>query len=295
VPLDGARWQDIFDGAMPLLLDAAAARGAVVGAPDHGESVYASGPNFVSLPGYTEILTGRPPRACLDNECTGLDEDTILDEVVAAGHRAALFASWERLDRVAARAPAAVVWAGRHGRRGELPPDAELQVAVAEGERADPSPGLDDFRPDRYTAAAALRFLELQRPTFLFLGLGEPDEYAHRGDRDGYRASLRSADAILADLEERLAGMGERGRRTAIFVTADHGRAENFRDHGAFAPESSRVWLVALGAGIAGRGFVRAPARRHLADVAPTARALLGLETDRSAHAGHVLDELLTP
>ena len=70
--------------------------------------------------------------------------------------------------------------------------------------------------------------------------------------------------------------MGARGRHTTVLVTADHGRARNFADHGPRFPESGRVWLVAAGADVAQRGFVDA-SRHTLSDVAPTIRALLGI------------------
>ena len=101
VTLDGARWQDVLDPrTMPFLADIARTRGAVLGAPGKGE-IHASGPHFVSLPGYTEILTGRTPLGCKDNDCARVNAPTIADEVAARGEEAAVFASWERLDRAA--------------------------------------------------------------------------------------------------------------------------------------------------------------------------------------------------
>jgi arylsulfatase A-like enzyme len=79
---------------------------------------------------------------------------------------------------------------------------------------------------------------------------------------------------------------------TTLFVTADHGRARNFRDHGGFAPESGRVWLVAAGPAIAARGHVASPHERRLADIAPTLRAIAGLPADEAKNAGDVLTEL---
>src|SRR5690242_4007126 len=60
VTLDGTRWQDVFgpEELMPTLHRWMTAEGVSIGAPGHGE-IWASGPHFVSMPGYTEILTGR--------------------------------------------------------------------------------------------------------------------------------------------------------------------------------------------------------------------------------------------
>src|SRR5581483_9484330 len=93
------------------------------------------------------------------------------------------------------------------------------------------------------------------QPRFAFIGLGDTDEHAHRDDYAGYLESLRAADRFVGQLLATLAQLGEYGAETAVIVTTDHGRAANFSSHGAGAPESQRVWLVAGGAGL------RAPAR----------------------------------
>jgi hypothetical protein len=248
----------------------------------------------VSLPGYTEILGGRAPDACPSNECDGVSVPTLPDELHARGASVAAFSSWERIARVASsHAGDFPISAGRVVQfklDGVGPPlDETLRLGAA----ADPSPGTGEFRPDRYTAALALRYLERERPDFLFLGLGEPDEYAHRGNYRGYLDSLRLCDAVVGAAVDVLDRMGERGSKTTLFITADHGRARDFRSHGRAFPESARVWLVAAGAGIRARGLVDAPRARHLADIAPTARVLLGLARDPAPNAGEPMTELL--
>jgi arylsulfatase A-like enzyme len=143
----------------------------------------------------------------------------------------------------------------------------------------DPYPGVGRFRRDRTTAQRALAHLAHAGPDFLFLGLGEPDEFAHRGDYSGYIGSIRGADRVIGELVTTLAGMGARGEHTTVFVTSDHGRAKAFREHGGAYPESARVWLVAFGGAIRTRGALGTPAPHRLADLAPTARVILGLPT----------------
>lgn len=277
VTIDGARWQDVIDGdqLMPTLHALARDRGAFVGA-DARAAMRASGPNFVSLPGYTEIFTGRASVTCRDNDCPQTSTLTLLDRAVDAGLSVAAFASWEKLDRaVTARPGKFVVSAGRD--HDDVSP---------------PWPGGGAYRPDAKTAEAALDYLELREPDVLFLGLGDPDEYAHHGDVDGYRASLAFADTVLARLVDALDRMGDRGKATHLFVTADHGRANDFRSHGGHAPESSRVWLVGAGPRIRARGLSRSPHERRLADIAPTIATVIGIETARAFGSGEVLTEL---
>lgn len=293
VTVDGARWQEIFGGTdptrtstpyveakdlLPNLYRIERERGALLGSPGRG-SIAASGPAFVSLPGYTEILTGRPPEACQSNDCDRTIMPTVLDEAWASGAKVAAFSSWEPIGRAVTIAP------------------GHFFISCGSGGNTaiDPFPGGWHFRPDRMTSAAALSYLEKEQPDVLYVGLGEPDEYAHRGDYEGYLKSLRNADAFLGRLFATLDRMGERGAATNVIMTADHGRASTFRHHGRWAPESARVWLFAAGPGITHHGRVASPEERHLADVAPTIRVLVGLDPDRAADAGRPLAELVEP
>jgi hypothetical protein len=323
IVLDGARWQDVLMGVdgelaaearlsprvanqptMPRLMELARKRGAILGAPDSGTVMRASGPNFVSLPGYTEILGGHPPTACGNNECAATTKPTLADEARAwsvSSREVALFASWPDLVRVAALHPETmVVSAGRSVRASEsvLREDEGTSDLLDRGAGALAWPGEGDYRPDRFTAPLATRYLDAVHPRFLFLSLGDTDEYAHRGDYARYLDALRFADDTIARIVEIIDGMGDRGRRTAVYVTADHGRATDFRDHGGRWPESSRSWLVALG-DFPARGAIEAPRpasaesfvplERHLADIAPTAREWLGLPEVSDPGAGRAI------
>jgi hypothetical protein len=313
VVLDGARWQEVFvgsdprlsgapavpaDALMPALHALAAERGAALGAPGYGSAMRASGPNFVSMPGYREIFTGRRVHGCEDNDCPPARTDTVVDQARASFERpgdVAVIASWEMLEEAAAAHPASLVVSAGRSRTSHaewLREDAPSRRWLELGERADPFPGYGEFRPDRYTGALALRYLETERPRFLFIGLGEPDEYCHRGDYAGYLASLRTADDLLGHLSAALDRMGPRGRRTTVLVTADHGRGDDYRFHGRDYPESGRVWLVAAGRAIEARGLTRSVRSHRLADVAPTVRALLDLAPDDAPSSGAPLAEL---
>jgi len=293
VVIDGVRVTEAFD-AMPNLRRIAETRGAAIGAPGRA-ALSASGPNFVSMPGYVEIFTGRTADGCTDNACDGALVPTVADDAregAASDADVAVIASWPSIARAATFGrDRMVVSAGRRVASGAaiLEADDATRAPLARGAAASAHPGRGEFLPDRHTASLALAYLEAHRPRFLFVGLGEPDEYAHRGDWDGYIASLRAADGFVAALFTTLDRIDD--GRTLVMVTTDHGRAKDYRFHGGRHPESSRAWLVAAGAGVGARGFLdRAPHR--LADVAPTARAWLGLDADDHAAAGRAIAEL---
>jgi hypothetical protein len=320
VVVDGARWQDVFEGVdpklardkklrpdevvgpdelMPELYRITTTRGAAVGAPSHGEAIYASGPNYVSLPGYREILTGQRNGACVSNDCFHPVEATLADEFAARSvgwaTEVAVIASWPDLVRAAARYPErVVVSAGQQSgsTRHFLRYDAEASRLLDAGAKVPPYPGHRDFRPDRYTAAIALRYLRTQKPRFLFLSLGEVDAYAHKGLYREYLAALRHSDAVVGEIDYVLDELRAQGYPTTLVVTTDHGRSKNFAYHGIAAPESARAWLVATGTGISARGWVNAPVERRLADIAPTIRKLTGLPVVRTEGGGSALSEL---
>jgi hypothetical protein len=294
VTLDGVRWQEIFEGADPERADAAGLprgdartaraltpnlhrlffdQGTVLGDPRIGAPFLASGPNFVSLPGYVEIMTGAP------SGCDGNDCEPHLAWAIAgaAAHDApaAIFASWERIARaVPAGAAGLLVRAGR-----------------GPGEEAPPYPGNGEYLPDARTAAMAVDHLVRHRPRFLWVALGDTDEWAHRHDYRGYLDALRFADGFVGEIAAHLAGMGAFGARTTVVVTTDHGRDASFADHGGSA--SAGVWLMARGGLVKSHGPAPLLRPRHLRDIAPTLAAVLGEPVPRGDARGEVLDELL--
>lgn len=323
VAIDGVRADEVFGGVdpklaatqelsphevvtasrlMPNLHRLHDERGAALGAPGTGHEIRSTGPAWCSLPGYQEMLTGHPVRNCHDNLCAAVTRATIADDFAALPCSqpgdVAVIASWETIDRAAASHPSRIVIStGRtHGSmRHLLQSDPAIAGWLTLGEQAASWPGQDDYRPDALTAPLAIEYLRRRRPRFLFVGLGDPDEHAHRGDYHAYLQSLVDADRFLGDVTHLLEALEARGQATILVVTTDHGRAYDFRNHGADAPESGRVWLVVAGAGVRARGLVGARRQRYLADIVPTVRAMTNLAPDPSPESGTILDELLVP
>jgi hypothetical protein len=317
VVIDGVRWQEIFQGPeiglarrqwmlgklpkvadmLPVMYKRFFAGGVAIGGK--GAGFTASGPAFVSLPGYLEIMTGHPTVGCTTNQCEATTEPTLADEVRSLPDTkledVAVISSWEVIDRAASRdGSRIVVSAGRHGgvNRHKVRVNDAAKRAFDEGEQSVPFPGGYDYRPDRFTAPIALAYVAEQKPRFLFVGLGDTDEYGHGNDYPRYLESLGFADTFLGSLFETLDGLGEYGKNATVFVTSDHGRAKDFRNHGK-APESGRTWLLAAGAGIPVRGSLSLPNVRRLADIAPTIRVLLGLPGVDGESAGQPLGMML--
>jgi hypothetical protein len=299
VTIDGVRWQEIFGGVDPRLAEAARLplragstkrdllpnvhrlffeEGTVLGDPRLHGGIYASGPHYVSMPGYLEILTGATT-PCHDNDCGVHPATTLLDvvrrEASASVDEVAAVTSWEALGPVCA---------GDVGR-------AHVSSGRAATDRTPAYPGNQGYRPDRETSVAAIDHLLSHRPRFLWVSLGDTDEWAHRRDYRGYLDALRHADEFLAELAAHLEDMGEYGAHTTLLVTTDHGRDPGFANHGG--PDSAKVWLLARGASIASRGAIATESDRHLRDIAPTVRALLGVPQRSCEGCGAPIGEII--
>jgi uncharacterized protein (TIRG00374 family) len=318
VAIDGVRWQDVFEGVDSVLaaqaglqpaerLDAAqlvpnlhrlmTVDGAAVGAPGTDLPMRASGPNFVSLPGYMEMFTGRTDSGCTSNSCGDVPFSTIADDVARSGGVSVVIASWPGIAHAAAIDPEHVLMSiGRHGgaNRQVFEADPAVGALLRAAETADPAPGEEDFRRDLDTGNIACAYLESRRPSFLFVGLGETDEYAHQNDYRGYLKALRDADGVIGRLSADVERLNAGGHPSTLMVTTDHGRASGFSSHGGEHPESARVWLVASGAGIRARGHAASDSQRRLSDVSQTLRRVLGLPRASEGAAGAVMGELFS-
>lgn len=294
VAIDGVRPREIFDGEDPTFVKKRPLRSAkeltpnihALGVEGHllgkDERVTASGPNYVSLPGYTEMFSGARAVHCTTNECGRTQVPTIVDAMADHGQRAAVVTSWERICLAAAMDESKLdATCGRNHGTLDAEGDGTLDSLVDAAKTMGPGPGHDDYRPDAATAEIALRVLETKHPDFLFVGLGDTDEHAHQGNYDGYVSALTQADSFVGELRGRLGWLGERGQKTTIIVVTDHGRAANFRDHGGATPESRFGFMLVSGPLVA-RGT--GPGTDvSLSDVGRGAGKLLGLPAESNA------------
>lgn len=249
--------------------------GPVLGDPRLGEPFLASGPLYVSLPAYVEIMTG-VVSGCFGNECRPQVHWNVASEIARRdpARGAAVFPSWETIART-------------------LPPDPSIyrETGRRDGDPDPAYPGHGDYRPDRRTAEKAIHYLLRNKPRLLWVSLGDTDEWAHRGDYRGYIDSLRYADSFVGELCAHLEGMQEYREKTVVLVTTDHGREESFSHH--FSSTSAAVWLMARGGPIGRKGSVGLSSSRHLRDIAPTILSLYGIVGESCDSCGSVLGELI--
>jgi len=270
VTIDGVRWQDVFNGTnpamtkqkikapelLPNLYHYFVDNGLVIGK----KSLFvASGPAHISLPGYLEIMRGHPSHDCTTNEC----EPKLTTTVVDMFDNAAVFTSWETIRKaVSNNNDKYVVSCGRNY-RSEGWKKLELVDDTTFPQAWDPA-----YRPDETTQRAVLEYLKKYTPQFLWVGLGDTDEWAHAGRYDEYIAALVSADKFIGDLIKHF------DSDTTFIVTADHGRSNNWTFHGWDA-ESARDWIMMGGKKVPQKGFVKLPKTRALSNIFPTIKQLV--------------------
>jgi predicted AlkP superfamily pyrophosphatase or phosphodiesterase len=284
IVVDGVRPVDVFAGAeeargvpaepaaeLTPNLHELMSRGLVLGGTDSLRPMRANGPNFLSLPGYTEMLTGESP-SCQHNGCTERPDWTLVDAFRAAfvAHDdVAVITSWPNIGHIAASAEnLAFVSTGReHAEALALGPSGALDTAMERGRHSPEGLGGADYRPDANTIEVALAYTTIRTPAFLFVSLGDTDEHAHEGDYPAYLAALRQADAFIGEMVARSRTWTEEGHPTVVIVTTDHGRGDDFIDHDRDHPESAAVWMDAAGPGIADASAIPEEGAASLTDV----------------------------
>lgn len=266
ITVDGTRWQDVFavDARehLPNLYSQFVDRGIVVGRDSKFE---ASGWNHVSLPGYLEITRGHPSTSdCTDNYCR---PNPLGQNVADFFQTVAVFAGWDEIDLTFTHRPHTIVNIGRSIRS-----DAWKCWHLHDNQTF-PKFFSETYRPDSLTSSALYQWQAMPKvgmTRFVWLSLGDTDEWAHAGDRPRYLKSLEEADTMIGQLML----SAPKDEEATFIVTADHGRStHDWTTHGEYT--SGRLWLMMTGAGVPTRGWVTYDTTHTLSDVLPTIRTLL--------------------
>jgi hypothetical protein len=263
---------------MPFLWTVIAKQGQVFGDAEAGSvSRVTNGLRF-SYPGYNEMLSGFPDPRIDSNDPVANPNVTVLEwlnQKPAFAGRVAAFASWELLPWIL------------NEPRSKLPSNGDgppITNAATERERLineislDLPPYWGATRFDAATGIGALEYVRTRKPRVLYVMLGETDEWAHQRKYDLYLDSAWRNDRFIKRLWETAQSMPEYKGRTALVVTTDHGRGDSTKDwpnHGRETPASERIWIAAMGPGVAPRG-IRTGVATTQSQVAATVAALVG-------------------
>ena len=135
--------------------------------------------------------------------------------------------------------------------------------------------------PDSFVQVPLLDYVKSAHPRVLFVGYGDTDEWAHSGRYDLVLEAAHHADAFAHELWDTMQAMPQYRNKTTFIITADHGRGsglEQWKEHGVEEPGSENIWIAVMGPDTAPAGEHRGPPEIHQAQIAATIAALLGTD-----------------
>ena len=330
---DGLRWQEIFTGADPTLLNAknggiwdkeadlkraywrddvnerrkllfpfiwstVAAHGQIFGNQSKGSVARVTNTFWFSYPGYNEMLSGHADPRVNSNDFGPNPNVTVfewLNGLPDFHGQVDAFASWATFKDIF------------NVERSHLPVHAGQDLPY-KGE-AGPREALMNELTRSTTALESLvvydSFLQIPlmdsfakaQPRVLFVGYGETDDWGHMGRYDLLLHAAHAFDHYVEQLWNKLQSLPAYRDQTTFILTADHGRGSGpveWKDHGVKEQGSENIWIAVMGPDTAPLGERTGTAEVHQAQIAATVAALLGKDYRREAPAAApAIDEVL--
>jgi hypothetical protein len=235
---------------------------------------------FVSYPGYNELLTGAPDPLITNNTPLPNRNVTVLEWLNGRPGftgRVAAAAAWNVFVPIlnVGRSRLPVFVTQQQSRPGTVSP----RIAEIERWMSDIPPISPTENFDAFVYHAAVDMIDTYKPRVFYLALGEPDEWAHARRYDRYLHSIVRCDRFIRQLWEKLQALPQYRDTTSIVLSPDHGRGIepiDWTSHGKKVPHAEETWFAAFGPDTPARGERRDTAAVHQAQVAATVAALLG-------------------
>jgi Type I phosphodiesterase / nucleotide pyrophosphatase len=311
ITLDGMRWQEVFGGVDPALVqdkrftrdseeivkkfwsdDAAVRRkklfpffwttiaqqGQLYGNRNIGSNVENANRYRFSYPGYSEIFTGYPDTAVNSNDKVLNKNSNVLEFInKQKGYQGlvAVFSTWDVFPYILNK------WRGGIYVNADVDtlrfPSKEFQLLnTMQFLSAKPL----GYRLDILTYMAGKEYLQEFKPKVLYIAFDETDDFAHEGLYDQYLASAHAEDGMIGDLWNTVQSMPEYKNKTTLIVTCDHGRGdkikEQWKDHGENIEDAGHIWIAVLGPDTRAGGEVKTEATLYQKQLAATMASLLG-------------------
>jgi Type I phosphodiesterase / nucleotide pyrophosphatase len=321
---DGLRWQEVFTGADPTLLNekdggiwdkeadlrrefwrddpverrrallpflwnTVAVRGQIFGNQALGSVARVTNGLAFSYPGYNEMLTGHPDARINSNEFGPNPNVSVLEwlnTLPDLSGKVKVYATWATFKDIlnVARSHLPLQVGWDLPYQGTLTPQQELLNRLYQS-----TTRMDD--EDVYNAFMQVSLLDsfaTHQPRVLFIGYGETDNWAHAGRYDLVLHSAHLFDHFVAELWERLQALPAYRDTTTFIITTDHGRGSGpteWKEHGVEQKGSENIWIAVLGPDTAPLGERSRTGEVHQAQIAATVAALLGKDYPKAVPA----------
>jgi hypothetical protein len=313
ITVDGFRWQEIFTGAdaslisdpshtpdtstmkmlywdndpgerrkklLPFLWNVMAAKGQLYGNRHFGNHVNTANLYRFSYPGYNEIFTGETDILVSSNKRKQNGNVNVLEYLEAKDEfkgKVVAFTSWDVFPYILnEERNGLLVNSGYENMQGDNLTSAQQVINVVQTDAVNYK---GETRYDQLTFLTAKEYVQQHQPRVVFIGLGETDEYAHRGRYDLYLEQANKIDRMIAELWHWIQTTPGYKDNSSILITTDHGRGSRdskWTSHSAFIGGSSQTWLAMIGPGIQPLGEMKNEQQLYQQQVAGMIAGLVG-------------------
>lgn len=314
ITTDGFRWQEVFNGAdsllindekytpgdgtikalywsstpverrkklMPFFWNVIDKKGQLYGNRFFGNKANVVNPFAISYPGYNEIFTGNTNLAVSSNNKSPGPDISILEYLNNKEQfkgRIAVFTSWEVFPYILNEKRSQLIINSGYKEMNFTNSHREHMINLVQQVGVYKK---TDTRYDQLTFLAAKEYIQKHRPRVLYLGLGETDEFAHRGRYDLYLHQANQVDKMIAELWHWVQTTPGYKDNTSFIITTDHGRgnkSRNWSAHGEFIKGSTQTWIAILGPTIRPLGEIKEEGQVYQQQIAQTIAHLIGEE-----------------
>ena len=330
---DGLRWQEMFTGADPTLLNeknggiwdkeadlkrafwrddvnerrkalfpfiwtTVAAHGQIFGNQLKGSVARVTNKFWFSYPGYNEMLSGHADPRIDSNEFGPNPNITVfewLNGLPDLHGQVAVFATWNTFKDIfnVGRSHLPMQVGWDPPYKGEVGPREALL-----NELYRTTTQLEDTDVyDSFQQIPLLDSFARAQPRVLFVGYGETDNWGHMGRYDLLLHAAHSFDHYVEQLWNTLQRLPAYRDCTTFILTADHGRGSGpveWKEHGVEEKGSDNIWIAVMGPDTAPLGERTHVAEVHQAQIAATIAALLGKDYRKAVpQAAPPIEEVL--
>ena len=272
---DGVRWQDLFTGIDPKLMNEKAAGmgeggetlrkslwkptaeerraalmpffwntlvpgGVLLGNAAKGCSLAVSNGYRVSYPGYSEILTGRSQDDVIKgNDPIRNPTPSFLQLLKAHSalrtEQVAVFASWKVFHAIAENRQGDIYI--NAGYEDSTLPAKSRKIELLNQLQSEARFLDSSSRHDAFTFELAMEYLAAVQPEHLYISFDETDDWAHNKRYDQVLESLQFFDRAIHRLWTFLQKSEKYRDKTTLVITTDHGRGGTLGDWSGHGPE----------------------------------------------------------
>lgn len=312
ITLDGFRWEELFNGAdphlindpdlntdtsiakalywddspeerreklMPFFWNVLARHGELYGNRKYGNYVNVANPYALSYPGYSELLTGSIDYSIWKNEKRNNQNPNILEQLNSSSvysGKVAAFTSWDLFPYILNKNERSFVLnSGLQNVKAKNLSPAQAMLNSVQERMIDKEA---ETRYDELTYVACKEYILKNKPSVVLLSFSGTDNAGHNNQYDKYLQEANNADRMIGELWRLVQSIPEYAGKTTFLITTDHGRGKrksNWNDHGIFVAGSSQTWYALIGNKVVPHGEMKMRSQVYLKDLNPLITEIL--------------------